>query len=350
MEASSGTPDGDRNETALSNLQHPSPRPSRDRLLTIGDGTSAEAFGPPEWGLLSIVALVWGSSFLLIDIGLESFSPGVVALFRVGFGALALAVVPRARASVEREDLSRIALLGVTWMGFPLILFPVAQQWIDSSVAGMLNAALPLTSAIWAAALLQRWPPRRQVGGLLLGFGGIVLVSLPELPTDAISSEGSAATLLGVSLVLVAVILYGLSANLAVPLQQKYGALPVLLRAQLAAMVIIVPFGLATIGGSSWSWPAFAAMVPLGALGTGLAFVLMTTLVGRVGGPRGTIATYFTPIVAIALGVGFLGEVLHPLAAVGSVLVVGGAWLASRRVDLPEPRTGARRRVSRPMR
>jgi drug/metabolite transporter (DMT)-like permease len=305
--------------------------PSRARLLTIGEGSHLDAFGGREWGLLSAVAVIWGSSFLLIEIGLTSFTPGVVALFRVGLGAIALAVVPRARASVDRADLPRIALLGVTWMGIPLILFPVAQQWIDSSVAGMLNAALPLTSAVWAAALLRRWPQGRQVLGLLVGLAGVVLISLPELPTDAIATEGSAETLLGVALVLLAIVLYGLSANLAVPLQQRYGALPVLLRAQLAAMVVIVPFGVATAGGSSWSWGAFAAMIPLGALGTGLAFVLMTTLVGRVGGPRGTIATYFTPIVAIALGVGFLGEVLHPLAAVGSLLVIAGAWITSRR-------------------
>lgn len=314
--------------TAPSNRPHGAP--PRPRLLTIGDGTNLDAFGSREWGLLAVIAVIWGSSFLLIEIGLEAFTPGVVALFRVGFGALALAVVPRARRPVDREDLPRIALLGVTWMGIPLILFPVAQQWIDSSVAGMLNAALPLTSAVWAAALLRRWPQRRQIAGLLVGLAGVVLISLPELPTDAIAAEGSAATLLGVGLVLVAVVLYGLSANLAVPLQQRYGGLPVLLRAQLAAMVIIVPFGLATASGSTWSWTAFAAMIPLGALGTGLAFVLMATLVGRVGGPRGTIATYFTPIVAIALGVGLLGEQLHPLALVGSLLVIAGAWITSR--------------------
>jgi drug/metabolite transporter (DMT)-like permease len=321
-----------------------SPAPTRQRLLATGDGSSLEAFGTREWGLLAAIAVIWGSSFLLIDIGLRSFTPGVVALFRVSLGALALVVVPRARTPIERADLPRVALLGVTWMGVPLILFPVAQQWIDSSVAGMLNAALPLTSAVWAAALLRRWPERRQVGGLLVGFLGIVLISLPELPSDAISTQGSTATLLGVTLVLVAVVLYGLSANLAVPLQQRYGALPVLLRAQLAAMVVVVPFGLATAGGSSWSWTSFWAMVPLGALGTGLAFVLMTTLVGRVGGPRGTIATYFTPIVAIALGVGLLGESLHPFAALGSALVISGAWIASRAQRLPAARPG----VSRP--
>lgn len=318
----------------------PPPTTERRRLLAIGDGTSLEAFGSHEWGLLATVAIIWGSSFLFIDIGLESFTPGVVALFRVGFGALALAVVPRARRGVDRADLPRIALLGVTWMGFPLLLFPIAQQWIDSSVAGMLNAAVPLTSAVWAAALLRRWPSRRQTVGLLLGFAGLLLVSLPELPTDRLATEGSGAAVAGVGLVLLAVSLYGLSANLAVPLQQRYGALPVLLRAQLAAMVVVVPVGLATAGGSTWSWSSAAAMVPLGVLGTGLAFVLMTTLVGRVGGPRGSIAIYFTPLVAILLGVLLRGEDLHPLAAVGSLLVIAGAWITSRRVQLPASPAG----------
>lgn len=323
----------------------PPPEPSlatspRGRLLAIGDGSSHDAFGSREWGLLTTVAVIWGSSFLFIDVGLESFTPGVVALFRVGLGALALAVVPRARRSVERADLPRIALLGITWMGVPLLLFPTAQQWIDSSVAGMLNAAVPLSTAIWAAALLRRLPTRRQAAGLLLGFAGIVLVSLPELPTDRLAAEGSGAAVLGVGLVLLAVFLYGLSANLAVPLQQRYGALPVLLRAQLFAMIVVVPVGLATAGGSTWSWSSALAMIPLGVLGTGLAFVLMTTLVGRVGGPRGSIAIYFTPLVAIVLGVVVRSEDVHPLAIVGSLLVIGGAWITSRRVDLPPSPAG----------
>jgi drug/metabolite transporter (DMT)-like permease len=71
-------------------------------------------------------------------------------------------------------------------------------------------------------------------------------------------------------------------------------------------------------------------MLPLGVLGTGVAFVLMTTLVGRVGASRGSIAIYFIPVVAILLGVGVLGEPLAPSAAAGTGLVLAGAWLASR--------------------
>jgi drug/metabolite transporter (DMT)-like permease len=297
---------------------------TRRRLLEAGSGSRPEAFGAREWLLLSGIALIWGSSFLFIDLALEAFRPGVIALARVALGAAALALVPASRRAVDREDMPRVALLGLVWMVGPLVLFPVAQQWIDSSVAGMLNGAVPLFGAAWAVVLLRRPLGRTQTLGLVVGFAGVVAISWPEV-------QGSRATTLGAALVVFAVVLYGLSVNLAVPLQQRYGALPVLLRAQLAALVLLVPFGLWSLPGSRLEWGAALAMLPLGILGTGLAFALMTTLVGRVGGPRGAVATYFIPVVAIALGVAFLDERVAPAALVGTALVLGGAWLTSRR-------------------
>ncbi len=287
-------------------------------------GTHRDAFGATEWGLLSGIALIWGSSFVFIAIGLDAFRPGVVTLARVLLGTATLALFPAAHRTIDRRDRPRVFLLGMIWIAVPLIIFPVAQQWIDSSVAGMLNGAVPLTSAMWATLLLRRLPGWRQLVGITVGFAGIVLISIPEVAT-------SSATALGVLLVLTAIVLYGLSTNVAVPLQQKYGAVPVLFKAQLAALVLVVPFGLSQIPGSTWAWPSALAMVPLGALSTGVAFVLMATLVGRVGGPRGSIAIYFVPIVAIVLGVVVRGDVLAPVALVGAALVLAGAWIASRK-------------------
>jgi drug/metabolite transporter (DMT)-like permease len=247
-----------------------------------------------------------------------------VALARLGLGVATLALFPAAHRPVDRADLARVALLGLIWAGLPLLLFPVAQQWIDSSVAGMLNGAVPLFGAAWAVLLLGRPLGRTQTLGLLVGFAGVVAISWPE-------AQGSRATTLGAVLVLLAVACYGLAVNLAVPLQQRYGALPVLLRAQLAALALLAPFGLWSLPGSRLAWGPALAMLPLGILGTGLAFVLMTTLVGRVGGPRGAVATYFIPVVAIALGVVFLGERVAPAALLGTALVLVGAWLTSRR-------------------
>ncbi|MFP4634266.1 MAG: DMT family transporter [Nitriliruptoraceae bacterium] len=316
-----------------------STRPHRSRLLTTSQGTNLEAFGWREWGLLAVIATIWGSSFMFMEIGLRSFAPGLVTLCRVGLGALAVALVPRARRThIEREDLPRVLLLGIIWMGVPLLLFPIAQQSIDSSVAGMVNGAMPLTVAAWSAVLLGRLPGRTQAIGLVVGFLGIVSISLPELPLGQLAN-GTVQTATGTGLVFLAVVLYGLSANLAVPLQQRYGALPVLLRAQLAAVALVTPFGLAALPDSSFAWGPALAMLPLGVLGTGAAFVLMTTLVGRVGGPRGSIAIYFVPVVAIVLGVVALGESIHPLAIVGTALVLVGAWITSRRERLAAART-----------
>ena len=294
------------------------------RLLETGRGSRTGSFGATEWLLLAGVALIWGSSFLFIDFGLQALQPGVIAVARVALGVAALSLVPAARRPIGREDRVRVAFLGVIWAGLPLLLFPVAQQWIHSSVAGMLNGAVPLAGAAWAVLLLRRPLPRIHAVGLLLGFAGVLAIFWPEL-------QGSRATMLGTSLVVLAVLCYGLAVNLAVPLQQRHGALPVLLRAQLAALVLLAPFGLWGLGGSRFAWGPVLAMLPLGVLGTGLAFVLMTTLVGRVGGPRGAVATYFIPVVAIVLGVALLDERVAAAAVAGTALVVAGAWLTSRR-------------------
>lgn len=293
-------------------------------LPTTAVGTNQDAFGLSEWGLLSGIALIWGSSFVFMAIGLDAFNPGVITLARVSLGALTLAVIPKSRVAIDSEDRPRVFLLGIIWIGIPLMIFPIAQQWIDSSVAGMLNGAVPITSALWATLLLRRLPGWKQLLGIGIGFVGVLAISAPEV-------VDSTSTALGAALVIAAVILYGLSTNVAVPLQQKYGALPVLFKAQLAALLIVAPFGIIQIPGSTWAWPSAIAMVPLGVLGTAVAFVLMGTLVGRVGGPRGSVAIYFVPIVAIILGVIVRGDTIEPIAIAGAALVLLGAWITSRK-------------------
>jgi drug/metabolite transporter (DMT)-like permease len=292
--------------------------------LSTSEGTTSEAYGPREWGLLSGIAAIWGSSFLWMDVGLEALRPGVIVMIRVLLGAAALSIFSRARQPIPREDLPRIALLGLVWTAIPLSLFPIAQQWIDSSVAGMINGAMPLMAAAWATLLLRRWPGRLQMIGLAVGFVGVIGISIPELTTARSNA-------VGIALVIAAIVLYGLAANLAVPLQQRHGALPVLLRAQLAALVVVLPFGLIHLPGSEWSTGPILAMAPLGVLSTGLAFVMMANLVGRVGGTRGSVPIYLVPVVAIVLGVTFRDESVAPVALIGTALVLAGAWLTSRR-------------------
>ena len=300
-------------------------------IITTARGTRSEAFGPTEWALLAAIAAMWGSSFLWIAIGLEAFRPGLIALLRISLGAASLALVRGSRRPVERQDWPRIALLGVIWMAVPLALFPVAQSLgISSSVAGMLNGAMPLFAALFAAGLLRQTPGARQVVGLAVGFAGVVLVTLP-------SAQGTASTALGAGLLILATALYGLSANVAVPLQQKYGAVPVVFRAQLVAVVALLPFGLWSLPGSRFAWPSALALLVLGVLGSGVAFVAMTVLVGRAGATRGAVAIYFIPVVALLLGVTVRGESVPPIALVGVALVILGAVLTSRRENAAGP-------------
>ncbi|MGI9647857.1 MAG: DMT family transporter, partial [Acidimicrobiia bacterium] len=243
---------------------------------------------------------------------------------RALLGAGALALIPGARRPVPPESWPQIALLGFTWIAIPFTLFPIAQQWIDSSLAGILNAAMPLFAALIAALMLRRLPAAIHVAGLVLGFIGVVLVTLPSW------GEGDNAAL-GIMLVLLATLFYGFSVNIAVPLQQAHGALPVVLRSQAVAAVATLPYAMFGLSDSSVDASGLAAMFVLGVFGTGVALVVMASLVGRVGATRGGVAIYFIPVVAVILGVVFRDEQIAALAVFGMVVVLAGAYLASRR-------------------
>ena len=297
---------------------------SQPSILTTAPGSHRHAFGLIEWTLLVAVAAIWGSSFLFIAESLESFDPSFITAARFTLGFATLSAFPAARRKIDRSDWPAVAAIAVTWMAVPMYLFPVAQQWISSSLAGMINGAVPLFAALVAALMLRKAPARRQTVGLIVGFAGVAAVSLRG---GSDFDNGY----LGVGLLLFAVVLYGLGLNLAVPLQQRYGALPVLLRALGTAAALTVPIGLFAIPSGSVSSSSTVALLALGALGTGIAFVAMTTLVGRAGATRGAVATYFIPIVALLLGVGFRDETAPVLALAGIALILVGAWLTSRR-------------------
>jgi drug/metabolite transporter (DMT)-like permease len=188
--------------------------------LTRPAGQS-DVFTLVDWGLLTAVAAMWGSAFLFIDLAVEHLRPELVALLRVAFATATLAAIPAAHRRVPRSDWPAIALLGAVWMPVTFVLFPIAQQWIDSSLAGMLSAATPLFTALVATLLARRLPGGRQRAGLLIGFLGVLVIGWPSL-------HGAHATALGAALVLLATLLYGIVFNLAAPLQRRHGATPVL--------------------------------------------------------------------------------------------------------------------------
>jgi drug/metabolite transporter (DMT)-like permease len=290
------------------------------RETLLDQETTRFALG--DWLMLAGVSLTWGASFLFIDVGLEHFAPVLVAFGRVAFGALTLSVLPGVRKPVPRSEWPLIAAMAVTWMAIPFTCFAIAQQWIDSSLAGMINAATPLFVALVAAGAVRQLPSRVQATGLVVGFAGVVAISLPSI------GEGS--NVLGIGLVLLAACLYGFAFNIAAPLQRRHGALPVIWRAQLVAVLLMLPFAVVGATQSTFGWDSLLAVFALGALGTALAFYWFTTLMGRVGSTRGSVAIYLVPIVAILLGAALLDETIHAAAVLGTALVLAGAYITSR--------------------
>lgn len=299
-------------------------RSGRAYVFSTSPGSRLGPFGWLEWALLSGVALFWGSAYSLIDIGLEGFEPPAITWVRIVLGFVILLSFKASRRPVDRADWGRIAVLGVTWFAVPFLLFPIAQQHIDSALAGMLTSMVPIYSTVIASVLLSKLPGPRQTLGIVLGAAGGAGISLPAL-------GGSASSAWGVTLIIAATITYGLSIALAVPLQQRYGAPAAMMRAMGVAAVITAPTGVLGLAGSEWQASSAAAVAALGVFCTGTAFVLMTALVGRVGPTRGAAPIYILPVIAMVIGMTFRGDVIAPLQWAGTALVTLGAWLTSRR-------------------
>lgn len=285
---------------------------------------TAHEFGPAEWGMTTAVALTWGSSFLFIAIAIDHVAAPVVPLARLAFGVMALACFPAARRRIARTDLVRVAMLGFVAMTVPFHLYPIAERTVSSSITGMINGSIPVTTVAAAAILTRTRPSRRRILAVCIGFAGIALISLGSVGDD------KGASLHGVALLLLATCCYAFTSILSRQLQVKYGTLTVLLWQEMFALVFCLPTGVPALADSSFAWSAVAALFALGAVGTGFAYVMYGMLMVRAGAVRGVIGVFFTPIVATVLGVLFRDETVTLLALAGMFIVIVGAWLTSR--------------------
>ena len=280
---------------------------------------------PSGWARWAVPGVVWGTSFFFIAEGLEAFPAATITPIRIAFGFLTLGMFRTARTvRIEGPDRWLVRLLGLIWMAIPLSLFPFAEQHVSSSVTGMLNGATPIFVTAVAAGIAHTLPPRHRMIGLAVGLLGVVLIALPT------AGEGSS-SLWGIALIFLALVFYGFALNIAVPLQRRYGSLPVLWRAQATALILTAPFGLAAADGIEFAWRPFLALVALGVLGTALAYVTIADNAGRLGSSRASTTVYLIPVVSLALGALVRDETVAVLSILGCAVTLVGAWLASRR-------------------
>lgn len=277
-----------------------------------------------EWLLLAAPGLIWGASFLFIAEGLESMAPNGVTFARILIGFVTLSMVPAARGPVRPGDHVGIFWLGVLWMAFPLSMFPFAEQHITSAMAGMLNGANPLFAVIVAAVIARAMPTRPVVLGLLVGMSGTAMIAWPGLGAGRNSA-------LGVGLVMAALVSYGVALNLARPLQQRNGGLPVIWRALGVALVLTAPLGLADLLAARWTPRSVLSMLMLGSLGTALAQVLIARAAGKFGAATASSTNFLIPVVALGLGLVVRDEKVSAVSVVGCAVCLAGAWLISRR-------------------
>ncbi len=270
-----------------------------------------------DWALLVLPGLIWGASFLFIAEGLTAVEPNGVTFSRIAIGFLALSLFPSARRPVARADWAGTAALGVTWLAFPLSMFPFAEQHVSSALTGMLNGATPLFVAAVASLLAHRLPPRGVIAGLVVGFGGAVVMALPAM--------GGTSSAFGISLIVLALVSYGVAINIARPLQQRYGAVPVMWRALGVALILTMPLGLPAVLNGNWTLRPALAMLLLGAGGTAIANVLTATAAGRLGATKASATAFLIPVVALLLGVLVRHEHVTMVSLIGAGICLFGA-------------------------
>ncbi|QGQ18799.1 EamA family transporter [Cellulomonas sp. JZ18] len=279
-------------------------------------------------------ALVWGSSFLFMKVGLEGLGPAQVALARLLLGALTLVVVMtvlRRRWPRDGRTWGHLAVVGVLLCVVPFQLFAWAGQHLASGLSSILNATTPLMTSLAVALLLPAERlTARQGAGLGVGAAGVVVIMAPW---TYLGTGGVAAPLPAVLACLGATACYGLGMT-----YLRRFVTPLRLPAEtvaagqivVAALVMLALSPVVARGTVSLTWPVVLSMVGLGALGTGMAYVWNTRVVDAWGAQRASTVTYLTPVVGVVLGILVLDERLHWYEPVGGLLVVLGIVVAQR--------------------
>jgi drug/metabolite transporter (DMT)-like permease len=280
---------------------------------------------------MGMLALIWGSGFLWIKLGIGGLSPVEVTLSRLVLGSAVLfAVVAVRRGSLPRSPVvwGHITVAALFANAAPYLLFAVGEQHVASATAGMLNATTPLWTVLIAlGSRHQHAVTARQAAGLVIGFGGAVLIFSPWQAVSGLASAGAIACL-------AAAACYAVSYVYMDKFLARRGIGPVVLSAcQLGAASVWLALALAVTGAPAPRLDAtvVASILILGMIGTGAAYVLNYQIIASVGATVASTVTYLLPIVAISLGFLVLGEHITLPDLAGIALILAGVALTRNR-------------------
>jgi drug/metabolite transporter (DMT)-like permease len=279
--------------------------------------------------LIATLALVWGSNFLWIKIALEAFSPIQLTAARMILGALVLLAIITTRREKLPRDLptwGHLFIAALVANTAPYLLFAIGETRVDSGIAGALNATTPL----WTLALvfLTRQSTRihvPQASGLALGFLGCLLMFAPW---DAESIDT-----LGALYCLLAALSYGISyVYMSRYLTPRNLTPTILSTGQLIAASVLAAATLPidSASPSSSGTTPWLALVALGVVGTGLAYIINYALIRTEGPVRASVVTYLVPVASISLGYLILNEVIPISSLIGATAILVGTKLSRR--------------------
>lgn len=284
-----------------------------------------------HWLIFLLLALTWGSSFILMKKALRDpdgnavLAPLQVAGLRLSLAALVL--LPFSLSGVRKvrvADYKWIAVVGLIGSGIPAMLFTTAQRYLDSNVAGILNALTPLFTLIVAVSIFRKPSEPRQVMGVIIGLAGAVC--LMSLHGFGASQNGAFGLLIAL-----ATLSYGLSVNV---VQHKLAHVSALHITSISLLMAGIPYGIylatsdvATIVSTHpYGHTSLAAVVTLALAGTAMANMLYFWLTQHGGALFASSVTYVMPVVAVLWGV-LDHENFGVLHVVFGAVILAGVWL-----------------------
>jgi drug/metabolite transporter (DMT)-like permease len=287
-----------------------------------------------NWGLLILLSLIWGSSFILIKRGLEIFSPGEVGAYRIVAAAIFLLPlsIPRVK-NLSRKQILNLLIVGLVGSFIPAFLFAKAQTQLSSSLTGVLNALTPLFVVVIGALFFSSKITIRNGIGLGIAFIGVlVLVTVKEGAEFGAFDDINAYALF----VILACVCYGFNLNLVKYRFEKLKPLEITTISLLAVLPLALIYLMAGTNFShkvvhvKGAMEALGYLTLLGVFGTALALILFNIMVKKVSPIFASSVTYLIPIVAIFWGI-LDGEVLQFGHYIGIAAVILGVWFGNRK-------------------
>jgi len=275
----------------------------------------------PEFVLL---AAIWGASFLFTRIGTVEFGVWATAGLRVLIATLFLLpiLLIRGHSQSLREHWKLVLLVGLTNSAIPFVCFSFALQSITVGLSSLLNATVPLFGAVIAWVWLSDRPSGSRMLGLAIGFLGVAMLAWDKASFKPDASGLSSGW--GVLACLFACICYGISASFT---KRFLGGLPSLVSStgsQLGAALALLPLTIFYWPSQAVSMKAWGAVITLGVVCTGFAYILFFRLIERAGPAKALSVTFAIPVFAVLYGVILLGETVTPwMVGCGLVIVLG---------------------------